>query len=102
MSKLTPALPAGFFMPGGRVPDHKPLDNDVAELLEVCRDCCVKHPKLARDTHSGMYFEAGKDKIEESPAAAKVRRRKERKVAKRSRLERALAGEYTPVRRSAA
>jgi hypothetical protein len=99
MSKSTPALPAGFFMPGGHVPDHKPLDDDVAELLEVCRDCCVKHPKLARDTHSGMYFEAGKDKVEESPAVKKAKRRNDRK---RSRFERALAGEYTPVRRSAA
>jgi hypothetical protein len=95
MSKSTPALPAGFFMPGGILPDHKPLDNDVAELLEVCRDCCVKHPKLARDTHSGMYFEAGKD----NNAG-----REEGEAPQRSPqpFERALAGEYTPVRRSAA
>jgi hypothetical protein len=99
MSKLTPAQPAGLFMPGIVAADHRPLDTDVAELLGVCRDCCVKHPTLHRDTHSGRYFEAGKDKVEESAAVRKAKRRNERK---RSRFERALDGEYTPVRRGAA
>lgn len=79
-----------------------PLDNDIAELLEVCRDCRQKHSKLAKDTHSGMYLEARKDVVKESSAAAKARRRNERKAAKPSRFHRALRGEFTPVRLSAA
>lgn len=83
---------------------HRPLDNDIAELLGVCRDCRIKHPTLQRDTHSGRYVETGKAKAEEkeSVAAAKARRRNERKATKPSRLDRALAGEFTPVSRSRA
>lgn len=84
-------------------------------LPPVCAQCierdglCVAHapavlpqlkqPGWYRHAHSGMYHETGKAQLEQSPAAKKAERRN---VRKKSRLERALAGEFTPVRPRAA
>lgn len=97
MSKTTPARDAGFFMPS--VLDTKPLSDDLAELLEVCRDCSVQHSKLARDTHSGMFHETGKGAPKESAEGRRIRLAKERRKTKR--FLRQLNGEHTRVRRSA-
>jgi hypothetical protein len=97
MSKPTPARDAGFFMPS--VATTKALSDEVAELLEVCRDCRVKHSKLARDTHSGMFHEARKGEPVESDEGRRIRLAKERRRTKR--MIRLIQGERVPVRRSA-
>lgn len=97
MSKTTPALDAGFFMPSALA--ATPLSDDLAELLEVCRDCSVQHSKLARDTHSGMFHEARTGEPKESAEGRRIRLAKERRKTKR--FLRQLNGEHTRVRRPA-
>jgi hypothetical protein len=78
----------------------------VRHLPEVCPQ--LKQPSWHRHAHSGKYYEVGKDKVTETAAVKKAKRRNDRRqkravaggISRKNldRFARALRGEFTPCR----